>query len=122
MVIIMNIKDISYYIFFISLLIVGFFLIKLLLSTNKLLDSLSKQKNTIDLIDNKTKHIQYNYQLLHNSYQNTKKKIYQLVPLLVVYLIFRRHYKNSNEKGISRIKQAVSETTKESIRINMIKM
>lgn len=118
----MNFKDVSYFIFFISLLFVGFFLIKLLLTTNKLLDNLSKQKNTIDLIDNKTKHIQNNYQLLYNSYQNTKKKIYQLVPLLVVYLIFRRHYKDSNEKGISRIKKAVTETTKESIRINMIKM
>lgn len=118
----MNFQNIAWLLFFSVLIILGLFFIRLLLSLNRLLISINDKTNSITIINNKKEHIQHTYQLLDNSYQKTKKKIYQFVPLLVFYMLYKRHYKHSNEIGIRRIKDAVAETTKDSIRINLIKL
>lgn len=122
MVINMNFSQISWLIFFICLLILGVFLLKLLFSLYHFSQKLEKQLTNIDMINTKKAHIEHQYHLLVNKYQETKQKIYQLVPWVVLYILFKRHYQNSDQKGLKRFKMAASQTTKDSIKLNLLKL
>ncbi|MCI5774479.1 MAG: hypothetical protein MR210_07960 [Erysipelotrichaceae bacterium] len=100
----------------------GVFLLKLLFSLYHFSQKLEKQLTNIDMINTKKAHIEHQYHLLVNKYQETKQKIYQLVPWVVLYILFKRHYQNSDQKGLKRFKMAASQTTKDSIKLNLLKL